>query len=177
MNPAVDMLTRQSNEAYAMLRDRLDGLTDHEYFWEPAPDMWTLRPLDDGRWDADYAFPDPEPAPFTTIAWRINHIASCKVMYHEYAFGPRKLTFPDLAIPTTPAQALGMLEQGQHLLLQDLSTLQDADLEQPALTNWGEEWPTWRIFWTMIHHDLWHGGEIGALRDLYRVSNSQQAAP
>ena len=21
----------------------------------------------------------------------------------------------------------------------------------------------------MIHHDLWHGGEIGALRDLYRV--------
>jgi hypothetical protein len=38
----------------------------------------------------------------------------------------------------------------------------------PALkTNWGEEWPTWRVFWTMIQHDSHHGGEIGCLRDLY----------
>jgi hypothetical protein len=39
------------------------------------------------------------------------------------------------------------------------------------MTNWGEEWPAWRIFWTMIHHDAHHGGEIGALRDLYRTSH------
>ena len=38
------------------------------------------------------------------------------------------------------------------------------------LTNWGEEWPTWRIFWTMIEHDIHHGAEIGALRDLLRVT-------
>jgi len=37
-----------------------------------------------------------------------------------------------------------------------------------VLTNWGEKWPAWRIFWAMIEHDLHHGGEIGALRDLYR---------
>ena len=36
------------------------------------------------------------------------------------------------------------------------------------MTNWGEEWPTWQVLWTMIHHDLHHGGEIGSLRDLYR---------
>ena len=39
------------------------------------------------------------------------------------------------------------------------------------MTNWGEEWPTWRVLWTMIDHDLHHGGEIGVLRDLYRERN------
>src|SRR5262245_23269499 len=28
---------------------------------------WTVRQLPDGRWDADYTEPDPEPAPLTTI--------------------------------------------------------------------------------------------------------------
>jgi hypothetical protein len=35
-------------------------------------------------------------------------------------------------------------------------------------TNWGERCPARQIFWTMISHDLHQGGEIGALRDLYR---------
>jgi hypothetical protein len=26
------------------LRPRLDGLTDDEYFWEPAPGCWSVRP-------------------------------------------------------------------------------------------------------------------------------------
>ena len=25
------------------LRDRIDGLTDDEYFWEPAPGCWSVR--------------------------------------------------------------------------------------------------------------------------------------
>jgi hypothetical protein len=163
------------DEAVGLMRKRLEGLTEEEYFWEPVPHAWTLRRLPDGRWDADYAHPDPDPAPFTTIAWRINHIASCKIMYHEYAFGARKLTFPDLEIPLSPAAAVAMLDEGQALLVADLRGLDDPELEESCLTNWGEAWPRWRIFWTMIHHDLWHGGEIGALRDLYRESRSQQA--
>jgi hypothetical protein len=39
------------------------------------------------------------------------------------------------------------------------------------MTNWGEEWPTRRVLWTMIDHDLHDGGEIGVLRDLYRERN------
>jgi hypothetical protein len=34
----------------------------------------------------------------------------------------------------------------------------------------GERWPAWRVLWTMIDHDAHHGGEIGCLRDLYRVT-------
>src|SRR3954453_20559328 len=52
------------------LRPRLDGLTDDEYFWQPVPDCWTVHP--DGA--IDFTFPQPQPAPFTTIAWRLAHI-------------------------------------------------------------------------------------------------------
>jgi hypothetical protein len=64
-----------------------------------------------------------------------------------------------------------MLDHGHASLTEDLAGLDDADLERLVMTNWGEEWPAWRIFWTMIHHDAHHGGEIGALRDLYRTSH------
>jgi uncharacterized damage-inducible protein DinB len=171
MDGAVDLLARQAAEAYDMIRARVDGLTDEEFWWEPVPGCWTVRPAANGRWAADYAEPDPDPPPFTTIAWRLVHVAECKLMYHEHAFGPGRLTWPELDSPHTAADGIAALEQGQALLTGALDGLRDADLDRPRLTNWGEEWPTWRILWTMIHHDLHHGGEIGALRDLYRIEH------
>jgi uncharacterized damage-inducible protein DinB len=62
------------------------------------------------------------------------------------------------------------------MLVRDLAGLDDADLERPVLTNWGEKWPARNIFWTMVDHDLHHGGEIGALRDLYRERASRNGS-
>src|SRR5690606_21876296 len=65
------------------LRKRLDGLTDEEYFWEPVPGCWSVRPrgtgtapvqVGAGEMTIDFAFPQPTPAPFTTIAWRLGHV-------------------------------------------------------------------------------------------------------
>jgi uncharacterized damage-inducible protein DinB len=170
LRTTVDLLSRQMAEAYRMIRDRVEGLTDDEFWWEPAPDCWTVRLQENGKWAADYDEPDPEPAPITTIAWRLVHVAECKLMYHEYAFGPAELVWPDLDSPHTAAAAIEALEDGQRVLTTDLEGLTDHDLDGPRLTNWGENWPTWKIFWTMINHDLHHGAEIGTLRDLYRVS-------
>ncbi len=168
-----DLLLVQMDEAYERLRRRLEGLTEDEYFWEPVPGCWTVHRDETGRWVTDYAFPDPVPAPVTTIGWRLVHIADCKVMYHEYAFGARRLTFPDLIAPATVRGALERLQEGHRLLRSDLVGLEADQLDQPRLTNWGEEWPAWRIFWAMIDHDLHHGAEIGCLRDLYRASADQ----
>jgi hypothetical protein len=68
--------------------------------------------------------------------------------------------------------AVTALEEGHTLLTDDLEGLANADLDGPRMTNWGEEKPTWWIFWTMIEHDVHHGAEIGVLRDLYRVRSS-----
>jgi hypothetical protein len=169
VDAAVDLLARQMSETFRDMRARLHGLTDEEFFWEPVAGSWTVFRGEDGRWDHHYAEPDPEPAPFTTIGWRLTHIAMCKVMYHEHAFGPGELTWLSIDTPGSADEAVRMLDTGHALLTEDLAALGDPDLERLVPTNWGEEWPAWRIFWTMIHHDAHHGSEIGVLRDLYRT--------
>ena len=168
---AVELFGLELREAFAMVRGRIEGLTDEEFFWEPAPGCWSIHVDAHGRWVSDYAEPDPVPAPLTTIGWRLVHIAQCKLMYHEYAFGPAELTWWDIEVPHTSVAAIAMLDRGQALLDQDLEGLHPSDLTRPVATNWGEMWPVWKIFWAMVHHDLHHGGEIGALRDLYRVAD------
>jgi hypothetical protein len=83
----VDLLLDQLDEVYDRLRRRVADLTEVEYFWEPVPECWTVRRDGSGMWVNDYEEPDPDPPPFTTIAWRLAHIADCNVMYQEYAFG------------------------------------------------------------------------------------------
>lgn len=171
---AIELLAQQMEAAYQMLWTCLQGITEEEYFWEPVPECWTVFQRADGQWTYHYELPTPHPHPFTTLAWRINHLALCKIMYHEYAFGPAMLTWQTIATPSSMTEALALLERGQGLLRDDLSCLtDDADLEALRPTNWGEPWPTWRIFWTMIHHDAHHGGEIGCIRDLYRAGRSR----
>ncbi|MGI8627561.1 MAG: DinB family protein [Geodermatophilaceae bacterium] len=193
MMSRIELLLIQLDEAYARLSQRLEGLTDEEYLWRPVPGPggWSIRRRDDGRWAADYDSPDPVPAPFTTIAWRLLHIADCKIMYHEYAYGAATLTFSDVAASRTAAGALTRLDEGQQLLRDDLLGLADDEaLDAEVGTNWGEQpsgqaepghvpgggkkVPAWRIFWTMIEHDSWHGGEIGTMRDLYRYRSTLQ---
>lgn len=162
------LLAVQADETFQRLRSRLDGLTDEEFSWEPAPGCWTVHRGPGGRWTYDYELPDPEPSPFTTIGWRLNHVALCKVMYHEHAFGSGELSWDTIETPGTVTTTIAELERGQSLLVDDLAALEDADLDGQVRTNWGGVWPAWRIFWTMIDHDAHHGGEIGVLRDLFR---------
>ena len=65
------------------MRPRLEGLTDEELHWEPVPGCWGVRPREQattemaagvGDWVIDFAFPEPDPPPFTTIAWRLWHV-------------------------------------------------------------------------------------------------------
>jgi hypothetical protein len=162
------LLTFAMNDAWSYLHSLVSDLSDEEFFWEPLPNCWRIYRSDDGIWTYDYDIPPPQPAPLTTIGWRLVHIASCKIIYQEYAFGPGKLTFPELIIPHTAADAIAWLEQGHAQLASALSQCTDVALEQPARTNWGEMLPTWRIFWILSSHDMQHGAEIGCLRDLYR---------
>jgi hypothetical protein len=170
MVTTVDVLTHEMSEAFDELTATLSGLTDDEFAWEPVDGCWRVYQDETGRWTYDYEEPDPQPAPFTTIGWRLVHLALCKVMYHEWAFGPRELTWLTIETPPDVASSVETLGWGHGLLAGDLAELADSDLEAPVLTNWGEEWPAWRIFTTMIDHDRHHGAEIAVLRDLHRIA-------
>src|SRR6266581_7751942 len=67
------------------LQPRLNGLTDEEYRWEPVPGAWNVRPrgtgtapaaAGTGEFTIDFAMPEPDPPPVTTIAWRLGHIVA-----------------------------------------------------------------------------------------------------
>lgn len=75
------------------LTARLSGLADEEYFWEPVSGCWSLRPGPDRTWPLDGgegAGPEPDPAPVTTIVWRLGHLAGMAVggftarRFHEH---------------------------------------------------------------------------------------------
>jgi uncharacterized damage-inducible protein DinB len=170
---SVGLLTVQTDEAWEVLRDSVEGLTNAEFSWEPVAGCWTIRRSDSGVWEIDYADPAPDPAPFTTIGWRVVHVAACKIMYYEYAFGAGQLAWDELTIPHTATDAIRWLEQAHANLARILATLNDSDLEQSRLTNWGEEWPTWRIFWVLAYHDVQHGAEIASLRHLFRLAGRE----
>ena len=171
-NHRVTLLSTEMDETWDMLKSWCEGLTDAEVFWMPVPDCWTVRSTEEGRWIVDYEYPPPDKAPLTTIAWKLDHLAACKLMYQEYAFGEGKLTWDEITMPHTASDAITFLVEAHDRLRQELDHLCDADLDEMRLTNWGEMWPTWRIFWAMISHDLHHGAEIGCLRDLYREMHS-----
>ena len=68
-------------------RPRLTSMTDAEYFWEPVPGCWSIRPRSaavtpmaagQGELVIDFELPEPTPAPVTTIAWRLGHIGDRK---------------------------------------------------------------------------------------------------
>src|SRR5438094_144582 len=63
--------------AYQRLATRLEGMTDEEYFWEPAPDCWTIRRNGDGTFRGDGGLIFEATPPVTTIAWRLSHIVDC----------------------------------------------------------------------------------------------------
>jgi DinB superfamily len=158
----------------------LGGIGDEEFFWEPVAGCWTVHHRSkvraasadgSGEWVIDYEVPNPEPAPVTTIAWRTVHIAAVNYLYWDYAFGPATASF-DLEMPGNAAAAADWLRASQQPLRTVLAELDEADLETPRKTNWGELWPCHRIFSTLINEQVHHGAEISLLRDLYRCRES-----
>ncbi len=94
-----------SDVAGSRLLARVQGLTDDEYFWEPVPDVWTVRRADSGPRIDGSAFP-PEPPPFTTLAWRVTHLID--ILLAER----RDLVRPDPGTVRRDARGAGLCRRG-----------------------------------------------------------------
>ena len=148
------------------LRPRLNGLTDDEYFWQPVPDCWTVHP--DGG--IDFAYPPPQPEPFTTIAWRLAHvIVGVLAMRVHSHFGGPPADYGSWNYATDAATALAQLDAVYEQWRDGVRGLDDAALAAPcgpAEGPYAEETMT-----TLVLHInrevIHHGAEIALLRDLY----------
>lgn len=151
------------------LRPRLEGLTDEEYFWEPVPGMWTLRPAESG-FACDFTIPPPEPAPVTTIAWRLGHV----VVLLEAGlqrFGRPPVDFASFRYAGTAEEALRQLDNAYRAWTEGVGALGVDGLTEPAgpAGTLLADWSTAGIVLHTQRELLHHGAEIALLRDLYRA--------
>ncbi|MGH2375217.1 MAG: DinB family protein [bacterium] len=163
------------DSAWAGLQRVLEGLTENEYHWLPSPDALTidvLLPPDEEEDPDAYWGRMPSPYPSSTIEYKAAHVATCKIMYVEYAFREGRLRWrrSDWNVPRTLAAMHPYLEHAHATLRSVLERLVDSDLTVMRKTNWGEFWPTERILWAMITHDIYHGAQIRTIRTFYRAA-------
>jgi hypothetical protein len=161
------------------LRPRLDGLTDQEYFWAPVPGSWNVRPRTDatppdapgsGDFTVDFAFPPPDPAPVTTIAWRLAHvIVGCFGMRNAAHFGGPKADYQTYPYAGTAAQALHQLDDGYAAWIKGVRGLGADGLSRPCGPAEGP-YAGLSMAALVLHINrevIHHGAEICLLRDLY----------
>jgi hypothetical protein len=162
------------------LRPRLAGLTDDEYRWEPVPGMWSIRPrgtstapvaVGGGDFTLDYGFPAPDPAPVTTIAWRMSHITvGCFGLRAESHFGGPHVEYPSYEFPGDAATALARLDAAYERWITGVRGLGPDDLGRPCGPAEGpySDAPMAALVLHINREALHHGAEIALLRDLYR---------
>jgi DinB superfamily len=164
------------------LRPRLAGLTDDEYFWEPVQPAWNVRPrgtsvapvqAGSGPFTVDFAFPEPDPPPVTTIAWRLAHVIvgvlGARVAAH---FGGPPVDYPTFAYAGTAAEALAQLDDAHGRWTAGVRGLDSAGLAVPCGPAEGPyaELPMATLVLHIHREVIHHGAEVALLRDLYRSS-------
>ena len=106
-----------------------------------------------------------------TIKEIVAHVGSCKLMYENHAFGDASLRWDQPAAHGVgrlegPEEARDWLREVQAQVRGSVATLDDAELDRPRRTNWGEMAPTLWIVTVLIEHDHYHAGEINHIRSL-----------
>jgi len=170
------------------LRPRLEGLTDQEYFWEPVPGCWSLRkrgastaPRTAGAGDYlyEFAYPEPDPAPVTTIAWRLAHLIVLVFAERNAShFGGPAADFHAFDYAGTADTALAQLDGAYATWIKGVRGLGDEGLARPCGPAEGPyaDYPLAQLVLHINREALHHGAEIALLRDLYRAKGRERDA-
>lgn len=161
------------------LRQRLEGLTDAEYYAEPVPGCWNVRPrgtstapVQAGSGDVtiDFAFPEPSPAPVTTIAWRLAHlIVGVLGARNASHFGGPACDYESFAYAATAGEALAQLDDAYARWIAGVRGLDESTAWQPVGPAEGPyaQSPMATLVLHINREVIHHGAEIALLRDLW----------
>lgn len=171
------------------LRPRLEGLTDEEYLWEPVPGCWSIRPRGSsaapiqggsGDFTVDFALPAPQPAPVTTIAWRLAHlVVGVLAMRNAGHFGQRQTDYMSYEYAGTAEGALAQLDEEYARWVDGVRSLGAEGLLRPCGPSEGV-WADVPMSALVLHINrelIHHGAEIALLRDLYAHQPDVTAVP
>jgi hypothetical protein len=161
-------------------RPGLEGLTDAEYLWEPVAGAWSIRPRADARTSmaagagdlvADLEYPEPVPAPVTTIAWRLGHlIVGVFGERNASHFGGPPISDNTVAWPATATAALAMLDEAYARWTEGVRGLDERRLADPVGAAEGDfaAFPYAALVLHIHREAIHHLAEVSLLRDLYR---------
>lgn len=159
------------------------ALTDEEYLWEPVDDCWSVRRRSDGpgtgalkligagEWGRDGAPESPWPPPFTTIAWRLDHLTETLLGRASHLGGDHSF---DRAAYESRADAAGAIEAFRGASAdwrRALVGVDESDYDRTGLSTYpygsdaDETFPA--MVWWQNQEILHHGAEIALLRDFY----------
>ena len=149
---------------------RVSGLTDDEYLWEPVDGCWSVCPADDGTWQQELVYPDPQPPPFTTIAWRLAHIGAVFGQRASKHFGDG--SFDPLAVQWdgTAQGAMQIVTAEYTRWCEGVRSLGEDGLFRPcgpAEGRFADE-PYLTLVLHINREFLQHAAEVALMRDLYR---------
>jgi hypothetical protein len=123
-----------------------------------------------GAFTIDFAFPEPEPPPVTTIAWRLAHVIvgvfGARVAAH---FGGPPADYQSFDYAGTADAALRQLDEVYDGWTAGVRKLDAAALAQPVGPAEGE-WAEHSMAELVLHINreaIHHGAEVALLRDLY----------
>jgi hypothetical protein len=163
------------------VRPRIDDLDDAEYLWEPVPGCWTIGPRERARsaspagvgdavWDNEW--PQPRPAPFTTIAWRLGHIYEFLRQRSTNHFGDGGFDVDAIEFPATAQRARELVDEWYRTWFDGVRALGEPGLHRPCGPAEGPfaEAPFAALVLHINRELLHHCAEVLALRDLYRAS-------
>ena len=166
------------DEARPILDANLGGLTDEEYFWEPAEGCWSVRRRADvrapdcwgkGDWVVETDLSGTGATPTTTtIAWRLLHAYDCTNDFTSRAFGRGPQDWNDIEVPGDAATAVGLMTGALDQLAADLAGPEDAALLEAVDPSFRK--PHWRLVDKALLEAIAHVSEIGVLRTLRRVA-------
>lgn len=147
---------------------RMEGLTDDEYLREPVPNCLSIRPDANGIGVAD-ADAWQEPAPFTTIAWRMHHMASFFSARFTNHFGDGDWDWQSVPAPLTADEGMTSLQAAFERWRDALLAMDPEKLDAPCGPAEGpySEHPFATLVLHITPEMIHHGAECCLLRDLY----------
>lgn len=165
-------LLAQFDTSVEVLQERLAGIDDHEWRWEPAPNVFTVRPYGDG-WRRDREDERDPCGTVRTIAWLAGHLAEMGLLRADYTDGSHDLTPQGLCTqwPGTAEEGVAFLFDGLQRWRDTLSRMDDDDIGTVGRSQmpWGLDphLPLLDIVWWVNRELIHHAAEIAFVRDLY----------
>ncbi len=122
-----------------------------------------------GGWSYEYEFAPADPAPLTTIGWRLVSTSSpATASTGTTRSATARSTFPDLVVPHTAESALAEWRESRVPITTWLTDATDDDLAELRPSHLPErQMSAGDQVRTLVDEQIHHGAEIALLRDLF----------